>query len=750
MKSNVIVVVVSLFCALAPLRSGAQGFEQMHPAYPVSLMRSALMLGADSVVAVGHGGTVMVSSDRGKTWKWWHSWPGRDNYADVASMHGQLYLLPLPAPRGYEQPCLVRFDVQTGAFERLPITAPDTSWTTWSIESIHATDDGLVTLALKGTAVNRATLMFFDSQLHRVQTASLPDSIDVRDAYMCARSDMTGIVQIVSRDSSKTRRRFFRWEGRGAQWSEILNMENRSTGPYPVQWVSDSILCIVADNSLFWSTDAGRTWKQSGSPLAQSGLMHMMSDGTGYAVGSGTTDVYRTTNTGSTWRNVPPYYFLNTLASIMIDAPTVIVFGDDGSLFRTDDAGATWDLVHSSEIPQFGRAYFSNMNNGVALLRKNGAAGVYSTSNGGRSWTAVTIENSSGVRFHPVDAQTWFLLNPDLTRLLTRTTDGGKTWTLLLSKDTLTASSLWDLWVRGTDTILVRVGSSSVVRSTDAGTSWHRMGNVPTSGGPVIQLDLSHSGSGWAATGPNKLWKTTDDGATWVQIPVPAEVRVINLMQVFDNGSTIAVSHANSRSVSTDAGATWETYTSIETVQSPGFSTYGMWDQWMQTSALGWGWSKPEGLYVTRDGWKTGTLVYPYSYFRATWQFQVAGFTLDERTRWFFGLNGLVLRTTDGGVNWISHSAEIASACSIAAMYPQPVAGRGSTHLVLRRTGRTEARIRVTVTDMLGRIVAVPFDDRMHRDEHVVVIDTGALPRGGYLVHVDDGMTRTSRTLVVQ
>ena len=83
---------------------------------------------------------------------------------------------------------------------------------------------------------------------------------------------------------------------------------------------------------------------------------------------------------------------------------------------------------------------------------------------------------------------------------------------------------------------------------------------------------------------------------------------------------------------------------------------------------------------------------------------------------------------------------------SVGAPAPNPAADRSAIPLLLT----SSASVRLRVADMLGRNVVAPRDERLPAGSHMLVIDTGKLPSGIYLVLVDIDGVQVARKLEVR
>lgn len=154
----------------------------------------------------------------------------------------------------------------------------------------------------------------------------------------------------------------------------------------------------------------------------------------------------------------------------------------------------------------------SNMRNSVAV-----GLGIYRTTDGGRNWTKMGLDNSehiSKIIIHPTNANTLYVAVPGKLwsdspdRGLYKTTDGGKTWEKILYTDEKTGCAdvimdprdpnvLWaSMWqFRRTPYSFVSGGPGSALhKSTDGGKTWRKITNgLPKGAFGRIALALAPS-----------------------------------------------------------------------------------------------------------------------------------------------------------------------------------------------------------------------------------------------------------------
>jgi photosystem II stability/assembly factor-like uncharacterized protein len=268
---------------------------------------------------------------------------------------------------------------------------------------------------------------------------------------------------------------------------------------------------------------------------------------TGWAETS--TSLLRTTNGGRIWQDVTPHraallgagYFptgsqawISEASGLSVPAgqqPAVIVS-------HTADGGLTWQSAALSvTIPEGVISMsFVNDRDGWSEAAVGGAAGtdlvkIFRTTDGGRSWTAVSdfaeYGHKTGLVF--VNSTTGWADSAGL--YVTR--DAGITWRQQLISGAPgqgTASGALPTLFNSHDGLLL--GGSGILVTHDGGSTWQPVSgsSLPPSYSVVTFLDLQH---GWAgASGGASLYRTVDGGVHWARITSAIAGGIADIVQL--------------------------------------------------------------------------------------------------------------------------------------------------------------------------------------------------------------------------
>jgi len=259
--------------------------------------------------------------------------------------------------------------------------------------------------------------------------------------------------------------------------------------------------------------------------------------------------------------------------------------------------------------------YFTNRLNGYAA----GALGtIIKTTDGGKSWAAL----SSGT-FNDL-SEIFFINNSDgfavgNSGTILKTHDGGFSWKIIPSG---TNSYLHDIVFPAGSTGYCAGLNGCILKSTDKGNSWNRL--LTGSNSPLFCLDFLNDSTG-AAGGYNIILKTTDGGNSW-------EIQNINFSP---SCAIVSVSYIDNRTIYAAGNI-------------PGGSFYKTTD-----GGLNWN-SQTLGLPNLFGG--SVDLVRSMSFKNMSSGFIVTDF-------------GTILKTTNGGNNWIRDSSFRPSYTKISVMY---------------------------------------------------------------------------------
>lgn len=232
---------------------------------------------------------------------------------------------------------------------------------------------------------------------------------------------------------------------------------------------------------------------------------------------------------------------------------------------------------------------------GVSAASKNvvwasGTNGtVLRTTNGGQTWSVVTIPGTDSLQFrdvYAVSAQTAYVLSigKGAKSRIYKTTNGGKSWMLQFKSSN--AKAFFDcmaFWNPQTGIAFSDAvdGEFIIIKTTNGGKKWKRIPPERLPDAKPGEASFAASGTcvtvqgdstAWIGTGSAdqpRILKTTDRGQTWTAYPVPldagkasgvASVIFRDLQHGMVLGGDIAqpATSDSSAAVTADGGVTWE------------------------------------------------------------------------------------------------------------------------------------------------------------------------------------------------
>jgi photosystem II stability/assembly factor-like uncharacterized protein len=292
---------------------------------------------------------------------------------------------------------------------------------------------------------------------------------------------------------------------------------------------------------LITSTFTYSQWTRTGGPEGIS-IGSLLNVGSTLYAGTLTDGVYASTNGGVNWfsRNSG----IETLGILSLaSGPGFLYAGTNGNgVYRSTNAGQTW-LSPSNE----------NDINVHSLAVKGqyvfaGALGLFRCSNNGETWTNI---NPSSNIFEAicVDGNKIFASKYGHTVV---STDDGSSWS---NVDDLTGSAGWSLYCSGN---LIIAGSvNAIFRSTDQGNSFVQI-TINFNNSFVNIYALTAIGSTlFFATSYDGVYKSTDNGSTWTSSNTGMGPKDVRALIVTGSSSLMAGAYYAGVIRSTNTGASW-------------------------------------------------------------------------------------------------------------------------------------------------------------------------------------------------
>lgn len=278
---------------------------------------------------------------------------------------------------------------------------------------------------------------------------------------------------------------------------------------------------LLGSEMLIKTTDGGATWSKL---LYKSSFDHFnrsiyfTDDNNGYMVGDYDSKVWRSTDGGSHWTSrtsIPSEYFTRIR---FFSKQTGVCISVAGKIGRTTDAGETW-----TDVSTQGHSYCSiscpDSLTGYAAGGLNSNAIIMKTTNAGANWQTVTYPYGANDKIYGVH-----FLNKDFGWVvcregkISRTTDGGTSWTTSIPYSRLTlygCSSIGagdSVWAAGT--------YGSILFSSDSGSHWTLQYSINNINYSNLSLQMFPDGTGYASGTHGFFITTTNFGNEWRQVNI--------------------------------------------------------------------------------------------------------------------------------------------------------------------------------------------------------------------------------------
>ncbi|MEX0780034.1 MAG: YCF48-related protein [Balneolales bacterium] len=341
----------------------------------------------------------------------------------------------------------------------------------------------------------------------------------------------------------------------------------------------------------------------------------------------------------------------------------------DGGTTAPSSVSEDWALLYKE--PQinirFSDAQFDSESLGWAVGWDGTGQGIFSTSDGGKSWTKQYTSSDEFNSIHFLDADHGWALG----QTIAKTTNGGETWEeqeFEIDNDDFSLRDIYfadsdNGWVAGTYYKMDGSGSGGIILETsDGGETWTEQYN-----GQNDELNSIHfvdSEMGWAV-GYFENWddgysgghilNTTDGGETWTQQHTSSNT--INSVYFADANTGWVAGYSGTILKTLDGGETWE-----EQNVAPDEGISNIDDVQFADINNGWAFGQKsieveEHIYhdyivvlKTSDGGET----WDYKYIRGNNSNYQSLFYLDTDHGWLFD-NNKILKTTDSGGSWEKH-----------------------------------------------------------------------------------------------
>jgi len=428
----------------------------------------------------------------------------------------------------------------------------------------------------------------------------------------------------------------------------------------------------------------GRFWLLSAAAVdpAHPGTVYASWSRYRYRVGSSslytTASLYRTTDGGNSWRRIVARGPAPSFTSLAIapDRPGTIYATDDTGpgVYTSTDGGTTWSVV---ALPLQAADGLHVVAAGRGTLYATTTSGtVFASTDAGATWRTVGTRGSLAygtLVVDPRDATTVY----DAGDGVAKSVDGGRTWA---SADTgIVSTVIATLAVDPASPTTLYAGAGGVFESTDGGRSWHAE-STGLEGVSIATLavDPRQPHTIFAGTDSNGLFESRNGGLSWHRVDTGHPVKSVQTVAIDPrHPGTLYVSAWRGGGgpgiflTSVDGGATWRRITIGSYPDGAGRRRKGSAIQSLAIDPRGgatvFAGTTRGGVYRSTDAgrsWHRVAVAHGGPKAHRGFPNAVTAIAidpLDPDTVYVGSVNGGIFESTDGGTTWATANRGLAS-----------------------------------------------------------------------------------------
>ena len=681
--------------------------------------------GTDKLIAVGEGSTVMISTNNGDSWNTFTNPAGMDNHYKcngvyfINSTDGFIYggqeTILRTTDGGINWDLVysgnsiyswqfineIEFINETTGFaiadngQLLKSVNTGESWEI--IESGVSTNLNVIEISDDNTGfiftnTDEYLKTYNGGESWSVENLQTPISgLYIQDVYFT--TETTGFAIGTKQIQKSNHGQIYKTTDIGNTWVEVYSDENGWYWPEAIDFIDENT-GMVSFNTIMYgcinylTNDGGETWVETPMIwLMQPPYKTLCYYDENNAILSGNQGtICYSGNGGYTWDIHSERTFVGEILQLLFTNNEIAYASAAGGsggvatydIYKTYDGGENWSLI--KYFMQLGTFHFLNEDLGFAAINEPNLT-IYKTTNGGQGWDMIELDNFN---FEPRCIQFHDELNGIICgeNIIIKTSDGGYNWTEI---NTGFSTSYTDIEYKNENEVYI-CGNSLIIISTDGGTTWSNY----SFGSNLHLTDIYLKDNNTIfITGRDTIVKSYDNGETW-------SGAIINNQNMID----------------------------FQSIHFP-------------TSDIGYavGHGQYETIVKTIDGGETWNVINS----KSTSGLNAVHF-IDENIGLVIGENGIVLKTTTGGITGFEELDPVSSN-SLFEVFPNPF----SDNISISINAEIQNQLLVSIYDLSGKLILEKtFPNKINE----LNLNLSGLENGIYLCNVKFDGRIVSRKIV--
>lgn len=468
-----------------------------------------------------------------------------------------------------------------------------------------------------------------------------------------------------------------------------LNPLPQGNNLYDVRYIGNNTFVGVGNLGTFIkSTDKGVSWSGKnycGSISGDFNSSFFLDPLNGFIIGSSGI-ILKTTDGGfqfsainsSTTSHLKSISFFDALNGYAVGGVDRYSNGF-GSIHRTSDGGDSWNTLYASNDIDLNAIVTVDSVTAIASGgdRRFGCATVLTTTDGGFSWKQFNFNYGELMDIARFDQST--LVAVGKYGLILRTTDYGKTWSIISTENSGQYSRI--ISINNMDGVILG-SSKTVLKTNDGGLSWNVLSTDTDenfiAGAFADDENGIALGSDYYTNGYVKTYRTTDGGVTWSDCLLSYNKNTLQSVFFSNENDGLVVGGSGTLLRTTDGGTSWS-----RLLQGTLFEYLGIAFNDVQMV------DGHTGYIVGNSG-----VIVMTSNSGDDWVSLTSGTANNLRGQWFIdpdvgyvvGDNGTILKTTNQGNNWINQTNTTKRLNDVSFITPNKGVAVGQTGTILRTT----------------------------------------------------------------